>query len=107
MPVWSMAKACQEGLAPRPGSAKVFVRRIGTVLASVSPAGFTTVPITVSTPSASSWAIAAAARGVPVTASVRSGAAGQGQLAGLTDIEGAQHPSHADPQRAGHGEVGE
>ena len=48
----------------------MLVRRIGTVLARVSPAGFTTVPMTVSTPSASSWAIAAAARGVPVMAAI-------------------------------------
>src|SRR5271157_1278839 len=125
MPVWSMAKACHEGLAPRPGSANVFVRRIGTVLARVSPAGFTTVPMTVSTPSASSWAIAAAASGVPVMAAIlppaparstdrgavnvawsRLCAAGQGQLAGLADIEGPQHSSHADPQCAGQGQVG-
>src|SRR5437016_2781021 len=100
MPVWSMAKACHEGLAPRPGSANVLVRRMGTVLAWVSPAGFTTVPMTVSTPSPSSWAIAAAASGVAVMAARQvacwSGAAGQGQLAGLADIQGPQHPSHAD-----------
>lgn len=46
----------------------MLVRRIGTVLAWVSPAGFTTVPMTVSTPSASNWAIAAAASGVAVMA---------------------------------------
>jgi hypothetical protein len=34
-------------------------------------------------------------------------AAGQGQLAGLADIEGPQHAAHADPQRAGHREVGD
>ncbi|CNK11834.1 Uncharacterised protein [Mycobacterium tuberculosis] len=54
MPVWSMTKACHDGLAPRPGLANVLVRRIGTVFAWVSPAGLTAVPITVSTPSASS-----------------------------------------------------
>jgi len=31
----------------------------------------------------------------------------QRQLAGLADIQGAQYPSHAHPQRAGHGQVGE
>lgn len=79
MPVWSMANACQEGLAPKPGSAKVFVWRIGTALARVSPAELTTVPMTVSTPSPSSWAIAAAASGVPVMAVIlqpRGGAVG-------------------------------
>src|SRR5882724_7985929 len=103
-----MAKACHEGLAPSPGSANVLVRRIGTVLACVSPAGFTTVPITVSTPSASSWAIAAAARGVAVivVAWLRSGATGQRQLAGLADVQGPQNSSHADPERARQGQVG-
>jgi hypothetical protein len=66
MPVWSMAKPCHTRLAPSPGSAKALVRRIGTVLAWVSPAGLTTVPMTASTPSASSWAIAASASGVVV-----------------------------------------
>src|ERR1700741_1160946 len=70
MPVWSMAKACHDGLAPTPGSAKALVRRIGTVLAWVSPAAFTTVPMTVSTLSASSWATAAAASGVAVMAGI-------------------------------------
>jgi hypothetical protein len=37
----------------------------------------------------------------------RLSAAGDGQLAGLTDVEGPQHPSHSDPQGAGQGEVGE
>ena len=58
MPARSMAKPCQTGLAPRPASAKAVVRRIGTVLAWVRPAGLTTVPTTVSMPSASSWATA-------------------------------------------------
>src|ERR1700759_1496794 len=70
MPVWSIAKTCQEGLAPSPGFANALVRRSGTVLASGSPAGFTVVPMTVSTPSASKWAIAAAASGVPVMAAI-------------------------------------
>ncbi|CAG7353111.1 hypothetical protein PICSAR65_04622 [Mycobacterium avium subsp. paratuberculosis] len=88
MPVWSTAKACQDGLAPRPGSAKVFVRRIGTVLARVSPAGLTTVPITVSTPSASSWAIAAAASGVPVMAVIV-----QGRGPGARDFSSGGRPT--------------
>src|SRR5271166_1405710 len=80
MPLWSMANACHEGLAPKPGSANVLVRRIGTVLAWVSPAGFTTVPMTVSTPSASSWAIATAASGVAVMAAIlQRGTAGDGR----------------------------
>src|ERR1700730_16099453 len=70
MPLWAMAKACQDGLAPRPGSAKVLVRRMGTVLACVRPAGVTTVPMNVSTPSASGGAIAAAASGVAVMAAI-------------------------------------
>src|SRR5579875_3577305 len=98
MPVWSMVKACQTRLAPMPGKANVLVRRIGTVLARMRPAGLTTVPMTASTPSASSCAIAAAASGVVVTCG-RSGSAGQGQRAALPDVEGAQHPSHSDPQR--------
>ena len=57
MPVWSMANTCHTGLAPRPGSANADNRRAGTVFAWVRPAGFTTVPITVSIPPASSWAM--------------------------------------------------
>src|SRR5258705_11376713 len=103
-----MAKACHEGLAPSQGSGNVLVWRIGTVLACVSPAGFTTVPITVSTPSASSWAMAAAARGVAVivVSWLRSRGTGQRQLAGLADVQGPQNPSHADPERARQGQVG-
>src|SRR5271154_3690979 len=102
MPVWSMANACHDRLAPRPGSANVPVWRIATVLAWVSPAGFTTVPTTVSTPSASSRAMAAAASGVAViggrldAVEARLGARRQGQHARLTDIEGPQDPSHPD-----------
>src|ERR1700758_1041452 len=110
MPVWSIAKPCQLRLAPRPGSANALLRRIGTVLAWVSPAGLTTVPMTASTPSASSWAIAAAASGVVVIC--RAGPGGsdptrQRQLAGLADIQRPQHPAHADPQRARQRQVGE
>src|SRR5271166_3340892 len=110
MPVWSMAKPCQLRLAPRPGSANALLRRIGTVLAWVSPAGLTTVPMIASTPSASSWAIAAAASGVVVIG--RAGPDGsdptrQRQLAALADIQRPQHPAHADPQRARQRQVGE
>src|SRR5215213_4259510 len=65
-----MAKTCQTGLAPRPGSANVPIRRNGTVLACVSPAGLTTVPSSVATPSASNWAMAAAASGVAAMTTV-------------------------------------
>ena len=64
MPVWSMANTCQTGLAPSPGSANAPILRSGIVLACVSPAGLTTVPMRVATPSDSSWAMAAAARGL-------------------------------------------
>src|SRR5579875_3419487 len=101
-----MANTCHTGLAPTPGSAKVLVGRIGTVLACVSPAALTTVPMTASTPSASSWAIAAAASGGAVTRG-GSGPAGQGECAALRDIQGPQHPSHAQPQRTRQRQVGE
>jgi hypothetical protein len=70
MPAWSIAKMCQTGLAPRPASANVVDLRSGTVLAWVSPAGFTTVPITASIPLASRRAIAGAAVGVSVMADI-------------------------------------
>ena len=68
MPVWSMVNAWNTGLAPSPGSAKMPMRRSGTVFAWISPAGLTTVPISVATPSDSNWAMAAAANGLAARA---------------------------------------
>ena len=50
----SMVKTCQTGAAPIPDSWKVLSRANGTLLASVMPEAFTTVPITVRTPASSS-----------------------------------------------------
>ena len=50
MPAWSMANTCHTGLAPNPGSANACALASGTVLAWVSPAGLTTVPISVTNP---------------------------------------------------------
>ena len=48
MPTRSIAKPCQVGLAPRPGSVNLPAPLAGTVLARVRPAGLTMVPMMVS-----------------------------------------------------------
>ena len=110
MPVWSMAKTCHTGLAPSPGSANALSARSGTVLAWVSPAGLTTVPMRATTPRPrvgrwprrrEVWQPFCHRAG---TEPLRQGL--QRELAALADVQRAQHATHADPHRARQRQVG-